>query len=107
MVVDKDTSQQAPAVQRWLAMHPRLALVFLPTYCPRARPIERIFGDGHDRVTRNHKRKRIRDLASDVTRYLAKHGPWRYCRSEISDPSEGTAALHKLQRQRVAGLSDL
>jgi hypothetical protein len=102
VVVDTYTIHKALAVQRGLALHPWFELVFLPTYCPRANPIERIFGDVHDRVTRNHKRKRIRDLVSDVTRYLANHGPWRYCRSEIYDTSEITATLHKLQRQKAA-----
>jgi transposase len=102
VVVDNYKIHKAQAVDRWLAVHPRFELVFLPTYCPRASPIERIFGDVHDRVTRNHKRKRIRDLVSDVTRYLAQHGPWRYRRSEIYDTPEITATLHKLQRQRAA-----
>ncbi|MFL6466144.1 MAG: IS630 family transposase, partial [Bryobacteraceae bacterium] len=102
VVVDNYKIHKAQAVHRWLETHPRFELVFLPTYCPRASPIERIFGDVHDRVTRHHKRKRLRDLVSDVTRYLAKHGPWRYCRSEIYDTSEVTAALHKLQRKRAA-----
>jgi transposase len=102
VVVDNYKIHKAQAVDRWLAAHPRFELVFLPTYCPRASPIERIFGDVHDRVTRNHKRKRIRDLVSDVTRYLAQHGPWRYRRSEIYNTPEITAALHKLRRKRVA-----
>jgi transposase len=68
VVVDNYKIHKAQAVDRWLAAHPRFELVFLPTYCPRASPIERIFGDVHDHVTRNHRRKRIRDLVSDVTR---------------------------------------
>jgi transposase len=102
VVVDNYKIHKAQAVQRWLAAHPRFELVFLPTYCPRANPIERIFGDVHDRVTRNHKRKRIHHLVSDVTRYLGQHGPWRYRRSEIYDTPEITATLRKLQRQRAA-----
>jgi transposase len=102
VVVDHYKIHKAQAVDHWLAAHPRFELVFLPTYCPRASPIERIFGDVHDHVTRNHKRKRIRDLVSDVTRYLAQHGPWRYRRSEIYDMREVTAQLHKLQRRRAA-----
>jgi transposase len=106
VVVDNYKIHQAQAVQRWLAAHPRFELVFLPTYCPRANPIERIFGDVHDQVTRHHKRKRIRHLVSDVLRYLAQHGPWLYRRSEIYDTPEITASLHKLQRPRAACLSD-
>ena len=102
VVVDNYKIHKARAVQQWLVAHPQVKLVFLPTYCPRANPMERIFGDVHDHVTRNHKRKRLRDLVSDVTRFLGQQGPWRYRRSEIYDTPEITATLHKLQRQRAA-----
>jgi transposase len=90
VVVDNYKIHKARAVQHWLAAHPQVKLVFLPTYCPRANPIERIFGDVHDHVTRDHKRKRLRDLVSDVTRYLGQQGPWWYRRSEIYDTPEIT-----------------
>jgi len=61
VVVDNYTIHKAQAVERWLAAHSRFELLWLPTYCPRANPIERVFGDTHDKVTRNHKRKRLRD----------------------------------------------
>jgi transposase len=70
--VDNYKIHKAQAVQRWLAAHPRFPLLWLPTYCPRANPIERIFGDTHNKVTRNHKRKRLRDLVADVGRHLEK-----------------------------------
>ena len=102
VVVDNDKIHKAQAIDRRLDAHPRCEPVFLPTYCPRASPSERIFGAVHDHVTRNHTRKRLRDLVSDVTRYLGQHGPWPYCRSELYDTPEITAALHKLQRRRAA-----
>jgi hypothetical protein len=40
LVVDNYGSHKAKAVERWLAAHPRFALLFLPTYCPQANPIE-------------------------------------------------------------------
>jgi DDE superfamily endonuclease len=58
VVVDNDSIHQAPAVERWLTAHSRFEWLWLPPYGPRAHPIERIFGDAHDKVTRNHKRKR-------------------------------------------------
>lgn len=33
------------------------------------KPIERAFGDTPDKVTRNYKRKRLRDLVADVGRF--------------------------------------
>ena len=58
VVVDNSCIHKAKAVQQWWADHPRFAVRWLPTYCPRANPIERAFGDVHDKCTRNHKRKR-------------------------------------------------
>src|SRR5262249_3404992 len=63
------------AVEQWLMRHPRLTLLCVPTYCPRANPIERLFGDVHDQCTRHHKRKRLCDLRKDVERYMREHGP--------------------------------
>jgi transposase len=95
VVVDNYKIHKAKAVQRWLRQHPRFQLLFLPTYCPRANPMERCFGDLHDQVTRNHRRKRMRDLVSDVQRHLAQNGPWPYQLSEIYDAAEVTQAMKK------------
>jgi transposase len=59
VVVDNAQLHKAQKVQQWLAAHPRFELLYLPTYCPRANPIERAFGDVHDKCTRTHTRKRM------------------------------------------------
>jgi transposase len=103
VVVDNYKIHKAQAVQRWLAQHPRFELLWLPTDCPRANPIERVFGDTHDKVTRNHKRKRLRDLGADVGRHLDRNGPWLYRLSPIYQEPEITTALKQLrQDKRVA-----
>ena len=102
MVVDNDKIHKARAVQRWLASHPRVELVFLPTYCPRANPIERLFGDAHDKVTRNHTRKQIWRLVEDVKRHLAQNGPWCYRLSELYFTAEVTAMVRYLKTQPKA-----
>ena len=100
LVVDNDKIHQAQAVQRWLAAHPRFELLWLPRYCPRANPIERIFGDTHDKVTRNHQRKRLHDLVADVVWHLEKNGPWRYHLSELYNAPEVLAELGRLRSQQ-------
>lgn len=100
VVADNYCIHQAQAVQRWLAAHPRFQLLWLPTYCPRANPIERVFGDAHDKVTRNHKRKRLRDLVADVVRHLDRNGPWPYRLSTIYQEPEVTTALEQLKYQQ-------
>jgi len=88
VVVDNYRIHTAKAVVEWLAGHPRFKLVFLPSYCPKANPIERAFGDVHDKCTRNHKRTRLSDLVSDVVWHLKRNGPWRYKLSDIYDTPE-------------------
>ena len=102
VVVDNYKIHKAQAVQRWLASHRRVELVFLPTYCPKANPIERLFEDTHDKVTRNHTRKQIWRLVEDVKRHLAQNGPWRYRLSEIYFSAEITAMVQRLKMQAEA-----
>ena len=56
--VEPSGRQQAKAVEPGLASPPRLTGLGLPTSGPRAHPMERAGGDGHDKGTRNHKRQR-------------------------------------------------
>jgi transposase len=97
VVVDNAKIHQARAVAKWLAAHPRFELLYLPTYCPQANPIERAFGDVHDKCTRNHTRKRIWHLVHDVKQHLQINGPWRYALSDIYYTPEVTAALQALR----------
>jgi transposase len=96
LVADNYRIHTAQAVIEWLAQHPRFEVVFLPSYCPRANPIERAFGDVHDKCTRNHKRTRIAELVSDVVWHLKRNGPWRYKLSEIYYEPEVDAAMAEL-----------
>ena len=73
-----------------------MTLLFLPTYCPRANPIERVFGDVHDCCTRNHQRKRLSNLVADVEDHLHLNGPWRYRLSDLYFEPAVTAAVEKI-----------
>jgi DDE superfamily endonuclease len=101
-VVDNYTIQTAKAVQQWLVGHPRLTLLFLPTYCPRANPIERAFGDVHDCCTRNHRRKRVSDLVADVAAHLHVNGPWLYKLSQLYYEPAITAAVETIAAEEPA-----
>ena len=96
VVADNAKIHKAEAVTKWLAQHPRFVVLFLPTYCPAANPIERAFGDVHDNCTRNHRRKRLRDLVADVKTHLVVNGPWKYKLSKLYDTPEVTAAVERL-----------
>jgi putative transposase len=96
VVADNYCIHKAKAVEQWLAKHPRFTLLWLPTYCPRANPIERAFGDVHDKCTRNHKRKRLRDVVQDVEWHVQANGPWQYKLSQLYHDPEVTAAVDQM-----------
>jgi hypothetical protein len=68
----------------------------MPTYCPRADPIERAFGDVHDGCTRNHQRNRLPDLVADVEEHLQPNGSWKYKLSDLYYEPAVAAAVEKI-----------
>jgi hypothetical protein len=58
--------------------------------------MERAFGDVHDLCTRNHTRKRLRDLVVDVEEHLHVNGPWKYKLSELYYEPAVTAAVENM-----------
>ena len=91
--MDHDKIHKAKAVQQWLAAHPRVCLLFLPTDCPRANPMERAFGEVHDGCARNHRRKRLPDLVAEVEDHVPVNGPRQYKLSDLYDEPAATAAV--------------
>jgi hypothetical protein len=102
VVADHAKLHHAGEVEKWLAAHPRFELLSLPTYCPKANPIERAFGDVHDKCTRHHTRKRMWRLVRDVEQHLQVNGPWPYVLSEIYYTPEVTAAVQTLLATETA-----
>ena len=100
VVCDNYRIHSAKAVVGWLAAHPRFELVWLPSYCPQANPIERAFGDVHDKCTRNHKRTKLADLVGDVVWHIKANAPWRYKLSKIYYTPEVDAVVAERQTTR-------
>jgi transposase len=105
VVADNYCMHKAKAVEQWVVSHPRLTLLWLPTYCPRATPMERVCGDVHDKCTRNHQRKRLRDLVQDVERHMEANGPWQYRLSHLYDALEVTAAVEHIAPEEQAKIA--
>ena len=102
VVVAHSCIHKAKAVTQGLASHPRFELLWLPIYCPRANPIERVCGDVHDKGTRHHKRQRLRDLGQDVERHGQANGPWQYKLSPLYAAPEVPAAVEHLAAEKQA-----
>ena len=96
---------KAKAVAQWLASHPRCALLWLPTFCPRAKPSERAFGDVHDQCIRNPTRKRLRDVVQDVEQHIRDNGPWKDHLSPRYQDPEVTAAVEHMALEAQAKLA--
>lgn len=105
VVVDNSKIHYTGEVEQWLAAHPRFELLYLSTYCSQANqanPIERAFGDVHNKCTRNHTRKRMWHLVQDVEQHLQVNGPWPYVLSELYYTPEVTAAVKALRMAKTA-----
>ncbi len=102
VVADNAKIHPAGEVAKWVAAPPRFELLYLPTYCPRANPIERAFGEVHDQCTRNHTRKRRPHLVQDVKQHRHVNGPWPYALSDLYDTPEVTAAVQALRLMEMA-----
>ena len=95
VVVDNYRIHTAKARGRVAGSTPALELMSCRVTA-RGRSVERAFGDGHDKCTRNHKRTRIAELVSDVVWHLKGDGPWRYRLSEIYYAPEVDRAMADL-----------
>lgn len=57
-------------------MNGRIQLHFLPPYSPESNPVERLWKQMHDHVTRNHRRTSMDALLADVNRFLDAAQPF-------------------------------
>jgi hypothetical protein len=96
VVVATSKIHNAKAVEQWLAAHPWVTRLLLPTYCPQANPLERAFGDVHDLCPRNHMRRRLQELVADVAKHRHGHGPWLYKLADISYQPAVTTAVENM-----------
>jgi transposase len=98
VVADNYSIHTAGDVRRWLACHPRFVLLWLPCYCPKANPIERIFGDLHDQITRNHRHRTLPPLLAEAQRYLRHRAHHGQLPSIYHEPAV-ESALRRLRRK--------
>jgi transposase len=61
-----------------------IELHFLPSYSPEHNPIERLWGELHANVTRNHRCKSIEELLARVKRFLKRASPFPGSRPSLA-----------------------
>ena len=67
---DKAPWHQGPAIQRLLADHPRLEIVYFPTAAPDLNPQEHVWKATRAAVSHNHQIANLDHLANAVEAYL-------------------------------------
>jgi len=70
VVLDNYVIHKSQATHKVLAALPKIKLHFLPPYSPEHNPIERLWKQMHDNVTRNHRHLTMQSLWTDVTTFL-------------------------------------
>ena len=82
-ILDNYIIHSSKKTQRFLLQFgDRVALHFLPPYCPDANRIERLWLDVHANVTRNHRCRTIERLIENVHAFLKRHNQSTRSRSE-------------------------
>ena len=76
VVCDNYIIHKSKITQRAVEKMPGIELHFLPPYSPEYNPIERLWGELHANVTRNHRRKAIDELMEDVIAFLEAASPY-------------------------------
>lgn len=86
VIVDNASIHTSRAVQKWLADHPRLQLVYLPTYSGhQLNPVEKVWWDLKDGIAANRCFKSLADLEAAIHRYFADFSPERALRLTNSE----------------------
>lgn len=83
LIVDDYIIHQSRVTLGWLARHPKVELVYQPTYHPWVNHIEKLWKKLHDTVTRNHRYSPLSALMRAVAYFLDEAQPFPDHRSAL------------------------
>jgi len=70
LVLDNSSTHKTPAIQRWLAAHPRFVLHFTPTSSSWLNLVERWFGELTTKKLRRAAHRSVRELNADIRAWI-------------------------------------
>ena len=70
IVLDNSSTHKTPAIQRWLAAHPRFVLHFTPTSSSWLNLVERWFAELTNKLLRRGAHRSVRELNTDIRTWL-------------------------------------
>jgi transposase len=96
VVVDNASIHTSKAVKNWLSTHPRLQLVYLPTYSGhQLNPVEKVWHALKDYIAANHSFKSLAELDEAIRRYFAEFtrgDALRLANSEVTRAAQAAVA---------------
>lgn len=76
VIMDNAPSHHSNKTNRWLANHPRLNVLYQPTYHPWVNRIERLWKQLHETVTQHHQFDTMDELMNAVDRFIEAAEPF-------------------------------
>jgi transposase len=70
LILDKNSTHKTPAIQRWLAAHPRFVLHFTPTSSSWLKLVERWFAELTNKKLRRGAHRSVRALNQDIRHWV-------------------------------------
>ncbi len=70
LVLDNSSTHKTPAIQRWLAAHPRFVLHFTPTSASWLNLVERWFAELTSKQLRRGTHRSVRQLNADIRAWI-------------------------------------
>jgi transposase len=70
LVLDNSSTHKTPAIQRWLAAHPRFVLHFTPTSASWLNLVERWFAELTNKLLRRGAHRSVRQLNADIRAWI-------------------------------------
>jgi transposase len=70
LVLDNSSTHKTPAIQRWLAAHPRFVLHFTPTSSSWLNLVERWFAELTSKLLRRGAHRSVRELNTDIRAWI-------------------------------------
>lgn len=104
VVLDNSSTHKTPAIQRWLAAHPRFVLHFTPTSASWLNLVERWFAELTTKLLRRGAHRSVRQLNADIRAWIEtwnddpKPFVWHKAADEIiAKVRRGRAALTRVK----------
>ena len=87
LVLDNSSTHKTPAIQRWLAAHPRFVLHFTPTSSSWLNLVERWFAELTSKLLRRGAHRSVRQLNADIRAWIEtwNHDPRPFVWTKTAD----------------------